>query len=324
MPANAATADAPVNFPVIWDAPQHRFVQWNGAVDNSRRLGPVGRNAGQVVGVFGLVDATQEVFGGYDSSVNRTALEDAEDLVTRLWSPQWPDEFGRDDSLVASGRTVYATACLDCHALIERTSPNRRANEVLVPISEPWRGHSPLGTDELTAKNWSQRKSQVGPLAGRFAALPLGSRLPDDPAAFIPTRDILSHVVFKVLARSFVPWRDELTIEEAGQRRFLLRAAQRDEWMRYKARPLNGVWSSAPYLHNGSVRNLVELLTPADRKATFHVGTTDYDPSTLGFQDAGPTLFDTTIPGNHNTGHTYASDLPAADKQALLEFLKTL
>jgi hypothetical protein len=94
--------------------------------------------------------------------------------------------------------------------------------------------------------------------------------------------------------------------------------------MRYKARPLNGVWSSAPYLHNGSVRNLVELLTPADRQATFHVGTTEYDPATLGFRDAGPTVFDTSLPGNSNAGHTYASDLLPDDKQALLEYLKTL
>lgn len=74
-PNNARAADAPVNYPAIWDAPQHVHVQWNGSVDNTGRFGPLGRNAGQVVGVFGLVETEDTSFGGYDSSINFDALE---------------------------------------------------------------------------------------------------------------------------------------------------------------------------------------------------------------------------------------------------------
>ena len=71
--------------------------------------------------------------------------------------------------------------------------------------------------------------------------------------------------------------------------------------IRYKARPLKRVWSTAPYLHNGSVLNMVELLTePAQRKPSFRVGTTAYDPSTLGFKDEGSFEFNTALPGNEN------------------------
>ena len=100
-----------------------------------------------------------------------------------------------------------------------------------------------------------------------------------------------------------------------------------DTLMRYKARPLNGVWSTAPYLHNGSVLNMVELLTPPDqRKTKFRVGTTKFDPTTLGYQDAGPFEFNITEPdtGNSNQGHTYGTLLSDEQKQQLLEFLKTL
>ena len=52
----------------------------------------------------------------------------------------------------------------------------------------------------------------------------------------------------------------------------------------YKARPLNGIWTGAPYLHNGSVPNLYELLLPAaDRSKTFYLGSWEYDPVTVGY-----------------------------------------
>lgn len=95
--------------------------------------------------------------------------------------------------------------------------------------------------------------------------------------------------------------------------------------MRYKARPLNGVWSTAPYLHNGSVQNMVELLTPpSERKATFRVGTSAFDPQTLGYEDAGPFEFDTRLSGNHNSGHAYGTNLSAEQKDRLLEYIKSL
>ena len=97
----------------------------------------------------------------------------------------------------------------------------------------------------------------------------------------------------------------------------------------YRARPLNGFWATAPYLHNGSVPDLVELLKPAaERPATFYVGNWEFDPERLGFEWASPFpgafAFDTSLPGNSNAGHDYGTDLSAEDQRALIEYLKTL
>ncbi len=94
----------------------------------------------------------------------------------------------------------------------------------------------------------------------------------------------------------------------------------------YKARPLNGVWATAPYLHNGSVPNLAELLKPAaQRVKTFHVGNQEYDPVKVGFKDdPSQPVFDTTGDGNSNAGHEYGTDLSDEDRRSLLEYLKSL
>jgi hypothetical protein len=98
----------------------------------------------------------------------------------------------------------------------------------------------------------------------------------------------------------------------------------------YVAVPLDGVWLRAPYLHNGSVPSLAELFEPpANRRATFYRGYNVYDPLRVGFVSDGAasrfgTLYDTTLPGNSNAGHSYGVDLSPAQKKALIEFLKTL
>jgi hypothetical protein len=101
--------------------------------------------------------------------------------------------------------------------------------------------------------------------------------------------------------------------------------------LRYKARPLNGVWASAPYLHNGSVPNLAQLLLPAaERVKQFHVGSREFDPQHVGFdsQEApGTFLFDVSLPGNSNAGHEgpmYGTDLADAEREDLVEYLKKL
>ncbi len=103
----------------------------------------------------------------------------------------------------------------------------------------------------------------------------------------------------------------------------------------YKARPLNGIWTSAPFLHNGSVPNLYQLLLPAaERDTQFHIGNWEFDPVTLGFAtqpSENSFLFDTTLLGNSNAGHEYGTgyypDKPAlteSERWALIEYLKTL
>jgi hypothetical protein len=102
----------------------------------------------------------------------------------------------------------------------------------------------------------------------------------------------------------------------------------------YANSPLDGIWLRAPYLHNGSVPNLRELLEPtAARTKLFYRGGDVYDPQNVGFVsnvavEGGRALFpfDTKHPGNGNGGHdgpAYGTDLPSEQKRALLEYLKT-
>ncbi|MFL6845690.1 MAG: hypothetical protein ACJ8ER_12505 [Allosphingosinicella sp.] len=100
----------------------------------------------------------------------------------------------------------------------------------------------------------------------------------------------------------------------------------------YASHPLDGIWLRAPYLHNGSVPTLRELLSPvAQRRAVFFRGDDVYDPANVGFTaDVARRgkrafyRFDTHDRGNGNGGHLYGVDLSAAEKDALIEYLKTL
>ena len=98
----------------------------------------------------------------------------------------------------------------------------------------------------------------------------------------------------------------------------------------YVAVALDGLWLRAPYLHNGSVPSLTDLLEPPERRpVSFWRGYDVYDPLRVGFVSSGPdaerhgTFHDVRKPGNSNAGHVYGTNLTAAQKRALLEFLKT-
>jgi hypothetical protein len=105
----------------------------------------------------------------------------------------------------------------------------------------------------------------------------------------------------------------------------------------YAAPPLSGLWSSAPYLHNGSVPSLWALLSPEQRPVKFMVGGHALDYKAVGLRlqaDGGypagyqpfskPYWYDTDIKGQGNQGHMQGATLRAADKEALIEFLKLL
>jgi hypothetical protein len=122
--------------------------------------------------------------------------------------------------------------------------------------------------------------------------------------------------------------------------------------MRYKARPLNGIWATAPYLHNGSVLTLYDLLLPAVkrgeleigttkaggaprlRRDTFYVGSREFDPVEVGLKSEpgeGRSEFRVRTPdgkemfGNSNTGHEWgAAELSDEERWAIVAYLKTL
>jgi len=104
----------------------------------------------------------------------------------------------------------------------------------------------------------------------------------------------------------------------------------------YKARPLVGVWATAPYLHNGSVPTLYDLLLPAEKRpASFPLGTREFDPKHVGFSIAPSRQNDFTfravgmdgraVPGNSNQGHDFDNaSLTEHQRLALVEYLKVI
>jgi hypothetical protein len=98
----------------------------------------------------------------------------------------------------------------------------------------------------------------------------------------------------------------------------------------YIAAFLDGIWLRAPYLHNGSVPTLRDLLKPvAERPQVFYRGYNVYDPVNVGFITDGEaervgTRYDVNERSSSNRGHEYGTDLPQSQKDALIEYLKTL
>ncbi len=139
--------NAPVSYPFLWDIAQHDYVQWNGIGANAG-LGPIGRNAGEVIGVFGTLDWAEKdgwtvssVIGGqgfgpthisFKSSVDVHNLRKIEDRLCSLTSPSWEDavQKGLLPEIVETkrdrGGRVFREHCVICHAEIDRTSPSRR------------------------------------------------------------------------------------------------------------------------------------------------------------------------------------------------------
>lgn len=99
----------------------------------------------------------------------------------------------------------------------------------------------------------------------------------------------------------------------------------------YANQPLDGAWARAPYLHNGSVPTMWDLLLdPKDRPKRFYRGYDVYDKVNMGFvttgaeAEAAGTVYDTSLKGNGNMGHLWGVNLNNEQKWDLLEYMKTL
>lgn len=340
-------ADAPVSYPFLWDVPQHDVVQWNGLGDNAG-LGPLGRNTGEVIGVFGTLDwqegseySLTSLFAGeglkrktthFNSSVNADNLRRIETHLVSLQSPQWPrDVFGAgsvDAARVARGERLFNKHCVSCHAGIERSSPARRIVAFMSKVEE-------VGTDPTMADNGVQYLGYSGILRNAYVGAGVGNILLNERA---PIAALLTRATTNVLStrdpdKTFVQrWAEWLiniakaffsneikpsnkqgnyTIDTTINPYASLRA--------YKGRALNGIWATGPYLHNGSVPTLYDLLLPATcpagdkdaecRPTKFQVGSREFDPVKVGLKSEGYEgfTFDTRLRGNSNAGHEYGT-----------------
>jgi len=369
-------ANAPVSYPFLWDIPQHDYVQWDGLAPNAG-LGSVGRNAGEVIGVFATLDWSEQkgfslsaLISGqglkwkhisFDSSVDVHNLRRLEHHLGTLKSPVWPtDIFGPIDSArAARGEVWYDKLCARCHTRINRSDPDRRIVASITKLKD-------VRTDPAMAMNAIKYEGRSGILRNEYTTSGGGPVLINEsaPVAAILTKATLSVVATprpdKGYVRRALDWADDLiTAFLENDIKPSIKQGNYDpdttanpyaSLMAYKARPLNGIWATAPYLHNGSVPKLYDLLLPPNpkdvpqsdsngdkrppdppgteyRPRTFWVGTREFDPNKVGLKTTGHEgyPFNVTFDGNRNSGHEYGTKgLTQEDRWDLVEFLKTL
>jgi hypothetical protein len=315
LPQNYMPSNAPVSIPFIWDTPQSDLVQWNGVAANADG-GMLPRDVGEVLGVFAAVSVTHNRDGlkGYSSSADVIALGQLEKTLEGLWSPQWPAHLlpPIDTVKAEQGRAIYQQECVRCHASIDRTSPNRRITSVMISVEN-------TGTDPTMATNFVNRAAETGRLQGEKVTDIAGTIFSPEAAGADVLRNVVVGAILAQKTDSVVAgFEDYLSIKQA--RTFAARS--------YKARPLNGIWATAPYLHNGSVPSLWQLLQwPENRVKQFYVGSREFDPVNVGYDIQpfdGGYKFDATFPGDSNAGHIWGTRLHDDQKWALIEYIKTL
>jgi len=393
--------NAPVSYPFLWDIAQSDYVQWNGLAANAGP-GPLGRNAGEVIGVFGILDWSDDssflsrltgfslsgfVSGQtdkrkkiqFDSSIDLFNLKRLESHLRSLTSPMWPfcisqqsgeyylpaavkidspeqdarpcdnGDLKFDPDKKKRGREVFVDKCQSCHELVDARDWDRK---VVANMS-----HLKLaGTDRAMAMNSVSYKGLAGNFNQTYQAVGVGQVVVAEEA---PVVELLTAATRGVIAtpdpdkwwpRRIIEWVYTLVMSVADNdiKESIKRGTYHPDTtsqpyaslQAYKARSLNGIWATAPYLHNGSVPNLYQLLLPARRSddvdggrcdkyrhGEFMVGSRELDPVTVGFKSEGYDgfKFNTDIRGNRNTGHEYgACKMTDPDRWALIEYLKSL
>lgn len=233
-----------------------------------------------------------------------------------LKPPPWPEGVlgPIDRERAARGHALFVQNCASCHAieLIKGTSNPVEWHVPVVPLGV-------IGTDPTHAVNFA---------AATFDATKLG--LSKQTTASEGLFAVATNVKRQAYIDAGIPESEWPTYDGFGRK---------DEIdanpCGYKARPLIGVWATAPFLHNGAVPTIYDLLSET-RPTSFVFGGTEYDPVKLGMvQQPGPgtMVLDTQERGNSNAGHWFTSDsgrpgrigraFTEAEKFALIEYLKS-
>lgn len=231
----------------------------------------------------------------YGSTVDPRQLKLAEDLARKITPAEWPaGVLGPiDAALAAKGEPIFRAKCAACH---EGATPGSAPGDKLYALDV-------IGTDPNRITSFGT------PLDGKpFAAV------------FPPELD------------KFMDWSmAHYGIDDAAAAELIGPEPAWRETNKYGTRALHGVWATAPFLHNGSVPTLYDLLKPAaERPKTFPVGSRVYDARKLGLTvESGEAVegwtFDTTLDGNKNVGHegeAFGTALGEGERMALLEYLK--
>ncbi|NUB10515.1 hypothetical protein FW320_30720 [Azospirillum sp. Vi22] len=346
-PANFAPKRAPVNYPHLWGTPWFDWVQYDASIQQ-----PMVRNAGEALGVRALVNLTGLKTPLFTSTVPVRQLYEMETMLagapphaarafTGLRAPVWPEDVlpKIDRELAARGANLYQALCQSCH---------------LPPTSSEAFWHDDFWTTPNGAKESYLKlrlidivaigtdPEQAEGLMKRTVSVPsyLSLKGPDDRLAVdgrYPFGAALGQIVEMTVNRAYDSASPPFSAAERermnGNRPNGIRALPA-----YKARPLDGIWATAPYLHNGSVPTLYDLLLPTrKRPKEFTLGSREFDPRLVGYRSApltGGFSVKTSLPGNFNTGHEFddgprrtgviGRGLTDAERFALIEYLKTL
>ena len=365
---NIHKADAPARYPFLWNASRQDKTQWPGFAGNGSDVLALGRNLGEVYGVFGVYQPRNNgLFVDYvvNNSANFEGLEKLEKLIKLIGPPRW--QWPLDAQLAGQGREIFyrkagGGGCAECHDA--GPGPQRFPLEqtLKTPIAD-------AGTDirELGVLDWTVK---TGALQGGYVPFVTKAPLGETDTAFntLATSvvgSIVGHVflgrVDGALAQIQLPQlrsgaasallarhlpRELRELEAAFRNEAAIAAdalASRPQSLApppsgakpalYESRVMNGIWAAAPYLHNGSVPTLAELLKPAaQRVASFKVGPAyDLDAVGLAVEQPSPlaTMRVTTDcsdvnSGDSRCGHEFGTSLTDAEKRALLEYLKSL
>src|SRR6202046_960334 len=199
---NYKVADSPVRYPFLWNASRQDRTQWNGGVQNGLYIQALGRNTGEVLGVFAdfapyrLVPPTPlapAIIDFKNNSIDFAGLQTLEEKIAVLRPPPWPREiFGLDEQLAAKGKPLFDANCGGCHAA-----------QASLDLPGLWR--TPIlavGTDPKMLIN-SQRTAAPGLMLGALMPPPaIGARIGDP----VKAGDLLAAaVVGSQLAEAFLP-----------------------------------------------------------------------------------------------------------------------
>jgi hypothetical protein len=326
LPQNWSMPLAPTKPPFLWNAPQGTWTQWRASQQD-----PIQRNLTETMGVFMPMDLHSRTAeeGLFDSNAELLSLQRIERAVRRLAPPKWPEEIlGKiDPEKALKGKALFAGICAGCHNAwpYTWTEPNKYGKRFirvgLIPQSDV--GTDPGQFDDL------RPYAITGQLAEQLPP-------PYQGKETVPTGILYRFLQERILAKALqdLTLGDPETAELHGYREFPLPAAPLGV---YKAAPRDGAWATPPYLHNGSVPNLYEMLLPARlRTKKFYLGR-EFDPVKVGLDTSGKSgkyLFDTSLPGNSNAGHSF-EDAPRGNgvigplfteeqRWALVEYLKSI
>jgi len=368
----ANPSDAPVSYPFLWNVPQQDKVEWNGLASNNPPgsipgitfdVGALGRNTGEVTGVFADVIVTRNPgkLTGYTSSIHEPVLEGMEVQIGSLSPPKWPAAFPPiDQALAQQGAQVFrAWHCDSCHTV--PTIPASLTERYTVTLSHVF-AQSPgdlnvVGTDMWMACNTALDMAKPGLFLGTPAAYVTGAPLADPSfnAALVKNAvagsligkksDVIATDLEGIFGMdrglplpSFLQAVPGQTAKDIRRQKCMsFRDDPKNPQMVYKGRPLQGIWATPPYLHNGSVPTLYDLLLPPDQRPTrFSTGTREFDPVRVGYRTEPSAensfVFQTQDPatqrpvdGNANGGHDYDNaGLTTTQRNALVEYMKTL